>query len=119
MIPEIVYGALHGHAPLEAMVGDRIERDFAGDKPGAPYVVWSILASVPSNHLSNVPPADRYSVSIDVFGRSPAEADALVIAARDAMESIGRMSSGPQSLGRDPDTHFWRYTLTVDVFRNR
>lgn len=119
MIPTIVYPALAGHAPLAAIVGTRIYRDFAGDAPTAPYVVWSLLATVPSNHLAGRPPADRYSVSVDVFSPDRAQSDAMVVAARDAMEAIGVMSSGPQSLGRDDATGLYRYTFTVDVFRNR
>lgn len=119
MIPTIVFPALANYAPLAALVGARIYRDFAGDVPVAPYVVWSILATVPSDHLSGRPRADRYSVSIDVFGNSPAQSDAVLYAARDAMEAIGDMTSGPQSLGRDDATKLWRYTFTVDVFLNR
>lgn len=119
MIPTVIYGALHGHAPVETLVDTRIYRDFAGDAPTAPYVVWTLLTTVPDNHLSGAPPSDRYSVAVDVFAESPADADALVIAARDAMETIGQLSSGPQSLGRDESTHLWRYTFTTDVHRQR
>ena len=119
MIATIVYPALAGHAPLAAIVGARIYRDYAGNAPAAPYVVWSILATVPSRQISGRPPSDRYSVSVDVFSRSPAQSDALVLAARDAMEAIGDLSSGPQSLGYDTATKLWRWTFTVDVFVNR
>ena len=119
MIASTVYPALKNHAPLAALVGTRIYRDFAGDAPLAPYVVWSVLATVPSRQISGRPPSDRYSVSVDVFSRTPAQSDALVLAARDAMETIGDLSSGPQSLGFDTATELWRYTFTVDVFVNR
>lgn len=117
MIAGIVYPALSGHAPLAALVGSRIFRDFAGDAPAAPYVVWSILATVPSQSVSRFAGfADRHSVSVDVFSTDPAQSDALVVAARDAMEAIGKLSSGPQSLGFDVETRLYRYTLTADVF---
>lgn len=120
MIATTVYGALHGHAPLAALVGTRIHRDFAGDAPVSPYVVWSILATVTSGSVSRFAGyADRYSVSIDVFSTDRAQSDALVIAARNAMETIGKLSSGPQALGRDDATKLYRYTFTVDVFVNR
>ena len=119
MIASSVYPALANHAPLAAIVGTRIYRDYAGDTPVAPYVVWSILATVPSRQISGRPPSDRYSVSVDVFSSSAAQSDAMLIAARDAMEGIGEMSSGPQSLGFDTSTRLWRYTFTVDVFKNR
>ena len=119
MIPQIVHPALANHAPLAAIVGARIYRDYAGDAPTAPYVVWSLLATVPSNHLSGTPGADRYSIAVDVFSTDRAQSDAMLVAARDAMEAIGRMTSGPQSLGRDQDSKLFRYTFTVDVFKNR
>lgn len=119
MIADTVYPALASHAPLASLVSARIYRDFAGDTPVAPYVVWGILATVPSNHISGRPGADRYSVSVDVFGSTPQQSDDLLVAARDAMEAIGQMSSGPQSLGRDDLTKLWRWTFTVDVFKNR
>ena len=120
MIADIVYQALSGHAPLAAIAGARIHRDYAGDKPVAPYVVWSILATVSSQGIDQFAArADRYSISVDVFSTDRAQSDALLVAARDAMEQIGRMTSGPQSLGRDPDTKLFRYTFTVDVFLNR
>ena len=120
MIASTVYPALSGHAPLTAIIGTRIYRDFAGDAPTAPYLVWSILATVPSQSVSRFSAyADRYSVSIVVFSTDRAQSDALVIAARNAMEAIGKLSSGPQSLGYDSTTSLWRYTFTVDVFVNR
>ena len=119
MIPTIIYPALKNYAPLNALVNGRIYRDYAGDAPTAPYVVWMLLATVPSNHLSGIPGADRYSIAVDVFSTDRAQSDAMLVAARDAMEAIGRMTSGPQSLGRDSETKLFRYTFTVDVFKNR
>lgn len=117
MIAGIVYPALSGHAPLAALVGTRIYRDFAGDAPPSPYVVWSVLTAVPSQSVSRFQAyADRYSVAVDVFSIDRAQSDALVVAARDAMEAIGKLSSGPQSLGFDVETRLFRYTLTADVF---
>ena len=119
MIPTVVYPALHGAAPVAAIVGTRIYRDFAGNAPTAPYIVWSLPATVPELNLSwGPPPTDRYSVSVDVFALTEAQSDALVVAARDAMEAIGHVLT-IQSLGREPDTGLWRYTFDTDVFHNR
>lgn len=117
MIP--VYGVLHGAAAVAALVGTRIYREFAGNAPTAPYVVWSMLAGVPDNHLSGVPPSDRYTVRIDCFARDEAESDALLIACRDAMEAAGHQVQTIQSLGREADTTLWHYVMDVDFFRNR
>lgn len=119
MIDEIVYGAMHGYSPLASLVATRIHQDYAGQKPTAPYVVWWNLATVPSNHISGRPMADRYSISVDVYAASISDRRDVLLAARDAMEAIGKMKSGPQSLGRDEATNLWRATFTVDVFQNR
>jgi len=119
MIATIITAALKAHAPLVAIIGPRRYRDFAGDEPVAPYLVWSLLATVPSSQIAGRPGADRWSISVDVFSTDRAESDALLIAARDAMEAIGRMTSGPQSLGFEQETRLYRYTFTVDVFENR
>lgn len=120
MIATIVTAALKAHAPLVAIIGPRRYRDFAGDEPTAPYLVWSILATVPSQSVSRFAGyADRWSISIDMFSTDRAESDALLIAARDAMEAIGKLSSGPQSLGFDSEVRLYRYTFTVDVFKPR
>ena len=113
-----VYKILHDAAAVAAIVGTRIYRDFGGDAPAAPYVVWSLLAGVPDNHLSGTPPSDRYSVSVDTFAANEAASDALTRACRDALEVSGHVLS-IQSLGREADTGLWRYNITADIFRNR
>lgn len=117
MIP--VYKALHDWPAVAALVGTRIYREFAGDGPVAPYVVWGILSGVPDNNLSSVAPSDRYTVSVDCFATTEAQSDALVTACRDAMEQAGHQVLTIQSLGREPDTTLWRYTFDVDFFKNR
>ena len=118
MIP--VYRILHSWAPVAAIVNTRIFRDFAGDQPAADYVVWSMLADVPDNHLSGPPPSDRYSVSIDTFSTTEARSDALVKACRDAIEADGHAQVQTiQSLGRETSTALWRYNISADIFRNR
>lgn len=117
MIP--IYGLLRQSAAVVAIVGTRIYRAWAGNAPGEPYIVWRVVAAPPDNHVSGRPPSDRYSVTIDCFAPSEAQSDALVTAARDALEAHGQMSSGPQDLGRDPDTELWRWQFTIDIHLNR
>lgn len=119
MIASLIYPTLKDAAPVAAIVGTRIYRDHAGDSPGEPYVVWSLVAGVPIHPLGQTPPTDRYSVSIDCFSPTEVQSDALVVACRNAVEAIGRLSSGIQSLGREAETNLWRYTFTVDIFRDR
>ena len=120
MIPTIIYPALKNYAPLNALIAARIHKDRAGDSPTAPYVVWSDLVYVGSTGISEYRGyADRVSVTIDTFARDRQESDDLWKAARDAAETIGKISSGPQNLKQDEHTKLWRYTMTVDVFLNR
>ena len=114
MIPSVVYKALKTGV---AGVSGRIYRDYAGDAPVAPYIVWSVLAGVPENNLSDAPPGDRWSVSVDVFARTAQESDTLTFAARDAMEAIGHVLT-IQSLGRE-STGLWRTSFDVDIHRPR
>lgn len=114
MIPTIIYPALT--AGVSAVSG-RVYRDYAGDAPQAPYIVWSVLAGVPENNLSELPPGDRWSISVDVFARTAQESDTLTFAARDAMEAIGHVLT-IQSLGRE-STGLWRTTMDADIHRPR
>ena len=117
MIP--LYAMLRSNPALVSLVGTRIYRSWAGDNAIAPYVVWTVVATPPDNHMSGRPPSDRYSVTVDCFARNEAESDALMKACRDAAETYGQLSSGPQDLGRDLDSTLWRWTFTVDISRNR
>lgn len=116
MIPSVIYQALSNAAGISA-VGGRIYRDYAGDAPAAPYIVWSLLAGVPENNLSDTPPGDRWSVSVDVFAKTEQQSDTLTFAARDAMETIGHVLT-IQSLGRE-STGTWRYSFDVDIHKPR
>ena len=117
MIP--FYAMLRSNPAVVALVGTRIYRSWAGENAVAPYVVWQVVATPPDNHLSGRPPSDRYSVTVDCFARNEAESDLLMRACRDAAETYGQLSSGPQDLGRDLDTTLWRWNFTVDISRNR
>lgn len=116
MIP--MYAILRTPAVI-ALVGTRVYRDWAGDAPAAPYVVWSLLAAPPDNTMSERPPSDRYSVAVDGFALNEAQSDALLVACQNAVEGVGLVTSGPQSLGKETDTKLWRWTFTVDIHRNR
>ncbi len=117
MIP--VYKALHDWPAVAALVATRIYREFAGNTPVAPYVVWGILAGVPDNNLSNLPPSDRYSIRVDTFSKTEAQSDALVKACRDALEATGHQVLTIQSLGKEMDTDLWRMSFDADWFANR
>lgn len=93
-------------------------QDEADENASAPYVVWSLLTAVPENNLSQSPPGDRMSISVDVFARTEAERDAITAACRAAIEAHGHVLT-MQSLGREEDTRLWRMTFDADVFHPR
>jgi len=112
-----VYPVLNVPA-VAAIVGTRIYQDIARPDAVAPYVVWSRLAVVPENNLSNPPPGDRESISVDVFAKTEAQRDALTVAVRNALEARGHVLT-IQSLGQDVDTQNWRMTLDADIHSTR
>jgi len=103
---------------VSAIVGTRIYQDEAKGDAAAPYLVWSRMAAVPENNLSDPPPGDRESISVDVFARSEAERDRLTVAVRNALEARGHVLT-IQSLGKDADTGSWRMTMDADIFHPR
>lgn len=118
MIPGVVFKALNSDSDVSGMVSGRIYRDYGGDSPQAPYLVWSPMTATPENNLSNLPPTDLYTVRVDAFARTEQESDNLIIATRNVMQTLGHVQN-IQSLGREPDTKLWRYTLDVEIYRNR
>ena len=112
MIPAIIYGALS-----VLPVGERIYRGQGPQDVRAPYATWTTLAGVPDNNLS-LPPSDRVTVRVNVYGRTERESDSLMFAARAALEGIGQVGT-VQDLGYDTDTKDWRYALDADVHVQR
>ena len=117
MIPPI-YATLMADATVAAMTGGRIWQDQGEPDATAPYIVWALLAAVPENNLSRRPPADRCSLSVDVFAGDEAERAALTSAARAALEPHGHVQT-VQSLGREVDTGLWRMNFDIDWFYHR
>ena len=104
--------------PSVLAITNRIYQDEANPDTPAPYVVWTRLAVVPENNLSDRPPGDRESIRVDVVAANEAQRDALTAACRDAVEARGHVLS-VQSLGRDTDTRLWRMTFDADIFSTR
>ncbi len=116
MIPP-VYATLVA-APAVTAITTRIYQDRAAPDAVAPYIVWGLLAAVPERVLKRRPPADKDSLSIDVYARDEAEREALTAAARDALEPHGTVQT-IQSLGQEVDTGLWRMTFDIDWFYHR
>lgn len=112
-----VYKALTTDAAVRAIVGARVYRDEADPVP-APFIVWTALAAVPENSLDPGAPTDRHTIRLDVYATTEAGVDALAAAVRNCVQAFGSVQT-MQSLGREPDTRYWRITLDVDWFHAR
>lgn len=117
MIPP-VYAALMADPAVSGMTAGRIRQDVGNPDEGAPYIVWRLLSAVPEMTTQRRAPADRCSISIDVFARDEEEREALTAAARHALEPHGPILT-IQSLGKDTETRLWRMTFDMDWFINR
>lgn len=92
-----VYAILNAAEAVTALVGAdaaaRIYHREAPQSPTAPYVVWFVVAGEPENELSAAPSVDRAVFQVDVYGRTPAEVNALYRAVRDALEAQCHMTA--------------------------
>lgn len=113
-----VYAALMADPTVAAMTGGRIRQDVGNPDEGAPYIVWGLLSATPELTTKRRAPADRCSISVDVFARDEAERATLTKAAREALEPHGHILT-IQSLGQDEETRLWRMTFDMDWFITR
>lgn len=116
MIPP-VYSLLSTPA-VTALVGTRIWQDEAEPQPAGDYIVWSLLSAVPENNLSQLPPGDKCTISVDVFAATEQRRENIIQAARAAIETRGYVLK-VQSLGRETDTRLWRMSFDADLFYKR
>lgn len=117
MLPP-VYATLMADATVASMTGGRIRQDVGNPDEGAPYIVWRLLSAVPEPTTHRRAPADRCSISVDVFASDEAERETLTRAARLALEPHGPILN-IQSLGKEQDTRLWRMTFDMDWYINR
>ena len=114
MLPP-VYATLIADPTVSSMTAGRIWQDVGNPDEGAPYIVWRLLTATPELTTHRRAPADRCSISVDVFARDEAEREALTAAARNALEPHGHILT-IQSLGQDAETRLWRMTFDMDWF---
>lgn len=112
-----VYATLTGDPAIAAIVGGDVYRDIAEAAEGA-YIVWSLLAAPPENSLDWIPPGDSMTFRYDCFAPTEREVDTLAAAVRNRVQMFGIVES-MQSLGKDPDTGYWRMTIDADWFHHR
>ena len=83
-----------------------------------PYVVWQIVSGVPGNYLADRPQIDDFTLQIDAYGRTLAEARAAAKAMRDAIEPHAYVVAW-NGEERDEATGLIVYSFTVDWLTQR
>lgn len=83
-----------------------------------PYAVWQTIGGLPENYITNVPDIDSFSVQVDVYASSAAEAREVAAALRDAIEPHAHVV-GWRGDSRDPETKNYRYSFDVNWFVRR
>jgi hypothetical protein len=118
MLPPI-YTTLQASTAVVALVGTRVYRHGrAPQNVGKPYVTWTLIAGVPENQLSGLPPMDRQTVQIDCWHPTDEGCEALATAVRDAIEPYAHMTGAPIDQ-RETDTKLWRMALQIDWWMAR
>lgn len=82
------------------------------DPPKYPYVTF-LSDGQPGNYLAGRPDSEAHSLTVDVWAKTPASADAVVAALRAAIEPHCYVQAVRQ-MGRDPQTKSCRVRLEVD-----
>lgn len=77
-----------------------------------PYAVYRVIGGGPQNFLAQRPDLDEVLIQIDVYGATDGQAEAGVIALRDALELQCRIVSWRGS-SRDPETLSYRQSFDV------
>ena len=96
----------------------RIYQGVAPPHTPVPYVVWQSISGAPENYLADTPDVDSYSVQVDVYANSAAEARTVARALRDALEPHGYITSIREP-APDPVTKNARYSFDIDWIVNR
>ena len=76
--------ALLAHAPLTALIGDRVSQDAAPDGSLYPLVVFAVRRDT-VNALDGTPLIDQASISVQCWGETGASAEAVADAVRGAL----------------------------------
>lgn len=77
-----------------------------------PYAVYRVIGGSPHNFMADRPDVDEVLIQIDVYGKTVDQADAAVLALRDALEQQCRVVSWRGS-SRDPETKSYRQSFDV------
>jgi hypothetical protein len=116
-----IYTLVAASSTVKALIG-AVPRFYpfgsAVDSPVRPYAVWQLVYGAPQNKLADAPDEDRYGIQVDAYADKQADARALGVALRDAIEPTGTVV-GYNGEARELDTNLYRYSFTVEFMTER
>lgn len=87
--------------------------EVVGQPTSVPYLVWQNISGVPYNYLGQLPDKDDVSLQVDVYDDTATGARQTARVARDALEGVCYMVSGPREI-KDTDTKLFRVSMDFD-----
>ena len=90
----------------------------APDNPQVPYATWQTLSGTPDSYLSCIPDADDWSFQVDVWGTTPAQVRNTAKDIRNALQ-VDWNCDFLSEMGRDFESHLFRYTLRFSGRQSR
>jgi hypothetical protein len=113
-----IFATCLASAPLTAVIGTSPCRCFLFGEatptpPDAPYIVWQIVAGGPENTLADAPTVARYSLQVDIYGKTAASARSTASLFRSAVQAAAHVT-GFNGEFREAETGLFRVSLTVD-----
>jgi len=83
-----------------------------------PYAVWQTISGSPENYLAQRPDIDSFTLQVDVYAGTAADARTCARAIRDAIEPRAYVVRWNGEM-RDPDTKSYRVSFDVDWWTPR
>ncbi|NCG69444.1 DUF3168 domain-containing protein, partial [Vibrio parahaemolyticus] len=85
----------------------------APETPDTPYALWQMIGGAPENYVNQRPDIDGFSVQIDVYADTVADAMNVAEKLRDAIEPHAYVVAWRGTV-REPGTRLYRYSFDVD-----
>ncbi len=85
----------------------------APQNPVYPYSVWRQAYGSPENFIDKVPDTDSFGTQVDVYAKDSAQARAVAMALRDAIEPKAYITSW-RGESRDPETNSFVFSFDCE-----
>lgn len=114
----MIYEALKASNAVTSITDERISQSVLPEGWTRPYVIWTIVAGVPLNTLSENPTRDDQRIQVDCYAMDQKICGQLRDAVRDAVETQGHVVFGPWA-EYEQDTRLFRWSMDVEIFKPR